>query len=121
MKQIYKYIAILFVGMIAFSACTDENEFQDVGVVEEGHEVTLTLSLQPETNKQIVNSRATADENKLYDLHFYVFNSSGKLTGYEKLVSETGEIASPGLPNAIPVTIRTKTGTSYIYAVAKYQ
>ena len=118
MKQIYKYIAILFVGMIAFSACTDENEFQDVGVVEEGHEVTLTLSLQPETNKQIVNSRATADENKLYDLHFYVFNSSGKLTGYEKLVSETGEIASPGLPNAIPVTIRTKTGTSYIYAVA---
>ena len=117
MKQIYKYITILFFGMLALCACTDESELQGL-VVEKGEDVTLTLNFRPETNKQIVNSRATADENKLYDLHFYVFNASGKLTGYEKLVSEDGNIASPGLPNGISVSIRTKTGTSYIYALA---
>lgn len=115
MKQIYKYITILFFGMLALCACTDESELQGL-VVEKGEDVTLTLNFRPETNKQIVNSRATADENKLYDLHFYVFNaSSGELTGYEKIASiEAGTIISP----TANVEIRTKTGRSYIYAVA---
>lgn len=113
MKQIYKYIAMFFVGMVALSACTEEVVFQDM---EEGNEVTLNLSVKPEIRKEIVNSRATADENKLYDLHFYVFNAnSGELTGYEKIASvEAGEIISP----TANIEIRTKTGSSYIYAVA---
>ena len=112
MKKLYKYI-VLFIGIVAFCACTDENDF--LNVVEEGNDVTLKLSVQTQANKNIVVSRATAEENKLYDLHFYVFNKDGKLTGYEKLVSETGEIPSPGPED---IKIRTKTGTSYIYAVA---
>ena len=117
MKKLYKYI-LLVIGMVAFCACTDEIDFQGVDVG--GNDVTLKLSVSPEVRKDIVNSRATNEENKLYDLHFYVFNAQGKLTGYEKLVSESGDITSPTLPNgeAIPITIRTKTGTSYIYAVA---
>lgn len=117
MKKLYKYI-LLVIGMVAFYACTDEIDFQGVDVG--GNDVTLKLSVSPEVRKDIVNSRATNEENKLYDLHFYVFNAQGKLTGYEKLVSESGDITSPTLPNggAIPITIRTKTGTSYIYAVA---
>lgn len=110
MKKLYKYI-VLFIGIVAFCACTDENDF--LNVVEEGNDVTLKLSVQTQANKNIVVSRATAEENKLYDLHFYVFNKDGKLTGYEKL--ETGEIPSPGPQD---IKIRTKTGTSYIYAVA---
>ena len=114
MKQLYKYIAIFFVGLVAFSSCADENEFPNTGT--KGDDVSLQLSFQPQTNKEVINSRATAaDENKLYDLHFYVFNAQGQLTGYEKLVSETGEITTPGPVN---VNIRTKTGESYVYAVA---
>lgn len=112
MKQLYKYI-MLIIGMIAFCACTDDNEFPNTGT--KGDDVSLQLSFQSQTNKEVINSRATTDENKLYDLHFYVFNAEGELTGYENLVSETGDIATPG---PINVNIRTKTGESYIYAVA---
>ena len=113
MKKLYKYIAILFVGMLALCACNDETDFP--GVEAEGDYVTLNLDLKPEISKEIVNSRATAEENMLYDLHIYVFNANGDLTGYEKLESETGAITSPG---PVDVTVRAKTGTSYIYAVA---
>lgn len=113
MKKLYKYIAILFVGMLALCACNDETDFP--GVEAEGDYVTLNLSLKPEISKEIVNSRATTEENMLYDLHIYVFNANGDLTGYEKLESGTGAIASPG---PVPVTVRAKTGTSYIYALA---
>ena len=112
MKKLYKYI-VLSIGIVAFLACTDETEFPNV--IEEGNDVTLCLNVKPEIRKEIVNSRATPEENKLYDLHFYVFNAQGKLTGYEQLVSSSGTIASPGPEN---VYIRTKTGQSYIYAVA---
>lgn len=112
MKKLYKYI-VLFIGIVAFCACTDENDF--LNVVEEGNDVTLKLSVQTQANKNIVVSRATAEENKLYDLHFYVFNERGDLTGYKELVSETGNILTPG-PEEVEIT--TKTGKSYIYAVA---
>lgn len=112
MKKLYKYIALV-IGMVAFCACTDEIDFQGVDVG--GNDVTLKLSVSPEVRKDIVNSRATNEENKLYDLHIYVFNSSGKLTGYEKWVDNNGAIESPG---PVTVNVRTKTGESYIYAVA---
>lgn len=112
MKKLYKYI-VLVIGILAFSACADEELVGSFG--ETGSDVTLSLSLKPEINKEIVNSRATAEENKLYDLHIYVFNASGDLTGYEKLEDVNGGITSPG---PVQVNIRTKTGPSYIYAVA---
>ena len=113
MKKLYKYI-VLSIGIVAFLACTDETEFPNV--VEEGNDVTLCLNVKPEIRKEIVNSRATPEENKLYDLHFYVFNeSTGELTGYEKITVDDAEaIVSP----TAKVEIRTKTGSSLIYAVA---
>ena len=113
MKKLYKYI-VLSIGIVAFLACTDETEFPNV--VEEGNDVTLCLNVKPEIRKEIVNSRATPEENKLYDLHFYVFNeSTGELTGYEKItVDDANAIVSP----TAKVEIRTKTGSSLIYAVA---
>ena len=111
MKILYAYIGFLFLALVVFCACTDESEFLNV---EEGDAVCLNLSIQAQTNNNVVIGRAEIDE-KLYDLHFYVFNAQGKLTGYEKFESNTGELASPGPQN---ITIRTKTGQSYIYTVA---
>ena len=122
MKKLYKYI-VFVIGILAFSACTDDVEFPNVEV-EEGAGVTLSLSLKPEISKEIINSRATADENKLYDLHIYVFEpirvvngveTGGKLIGYEKIVSASGDIKTPGVQD---IQIRTKTGASYIFALA---
>ena len=111
MKSLYKYISMFFVGMAVFSSCADESE---IVVVEkqESERAIVRLKVQQQADREVINSRATDDENKLYDLHFYVFNENGKLTGYEQL---GGNIVSPGPEN---VSIRTKTGKSYIYAVA---
>ena len=111
MKSLYKYISMFFVGMAVFSSCADESE---IVVVEkqESERAIVRLKVQQQADREVINSRATDDENKLYDLHFYVFNENGKLTGYEQL---GGNIESP---DPVNVSIRTKTGRSYIYAVA---
>ena len=111
MKTLYTYIGFLFLALTVFCACTDESEFLQV---EEGNDVRLIIDVRTQANKDVVVSRASTDET-LYDLHFYVFNAQGKLTGYEKLESDTGKKTSHIPEN---VTIRTKTGQSYIYAVA---
>lgn len=111
MKKLYKYI-VLVIGILAFSACADDELVSSFG--ESGNDVILSLNVQTQAKNNVTVSRAAADE-KLYDLHFYVFNRDGELTGYEKLVSESGDIPSP---RPINVKIRTKTGVSYIYAVA---
>lgn len=114
MKRLYKYIAMFFVGMAVLSSCADENE---IVVVEknEAERAVVKLGFQQQEVRKVINSRAAEADEMLYDLHFYVFNAQGKLTGYEQLVSSTGDITSPGPEN---VSIRTKTGQSYIYAVA---
>ena len=124
MKKLYKYI-VLVIGILAFSACTDETDFPSVA--EEGTDVTLSLNLKPEIRKEIVNSRATSEENKLYDLHIYVFEPTrevngqqigGKLIGYEKLDFGNDGVIHENEPKTYSVNVRTKTGTSYIYALA---
>ena len=114
MKKIYQYITILFVGIAALSSCADDNEIQ---VLEQKVEsATIKLNFQTQSNRKVVNSRATEAENKLFDLHFYVFSAEDKsLTGYAKLVSESGNLETPG-PAGVEIT--AKTGESYIYAVA---
>ena len=123
MKKLYKYI-VFVIGILAFSACADEELVGSFG--ETGSDVTLNLSLKLEINKEIVNSRATEDENKLYDLHIYVFEPTrevngqqigGKLIGYEQLDFGDGVIHE-NEPNTYPVNVRAKTGEAYIYALA---
>ena len=116
MKKLYKYI-VLVIGIVTFFSCADEELVGSFG--ETGSDVILKLSFQSQANNDIVVSRAGEGEednveNFVYDLHFYVFDDYGDLTGYEQLVSENGDI-----PLGIKeVPIRTKTGKSYIYAVA---
>ena len=109
MKTLNIYFTLLF--LLIMSACTDDLNF----LKNEGDDlVTLKLDFKFQGGKEIVVSRATAEQEKqLYDLHFYIFDANGRLTGYEKIVSEEGSIPSEG-----SVSIRTKSGTSYIYALA---
>lgn len=107
MKKLYKYIMILFVGIVALSSCVDDNDVFNVG---EGNDVVLKLNVKTQENKEVVLGRALDYENDLYDLHFYVFNGQGKLTGYKTLTNADTPTGT--------VTIPTKTGTSYVYAVA---
>ena len=114
MKKIYQYIAILFVGMAALISCADDHEIQ--AIEQKVESATIKLNFQTQSNRKVVNSRATEAENKLYDLHFYVFSAEDEsLTGYAKLVSESGNLETSG---PIGVEITAKTGESYIYAVA---
>lgn len=115
MKKLYKYI-VFVIGILAFYACTDETDFPSV--TEDGTDVTLTLNVQTQAHKDVVVSRATKEENTLYDLHFYVFNEAGDLTGYEKIIFENGNNPTTGQQDKVEVKIRTKTGKSYIYALA---
>ena len=63
-------------------------------------------------------------ENKLYDVHFYVFNTKGEdggeLIGYEQLVFDGYIPPTLQNGNTVPqsISIRAKTGEAYIYAVA---
>ena len=124
MKKLYKYI-VLVIGILAFSACADEELVGSFG--ETGSDVILNLSLKPEISKEIVNSRAETYENKLYDLHIYVFEPTrevngqqigGKLIGYEKLDFGDDGVIHENELKTYSVNVRTKTGTSYIYALA---
>ena len=65
MKTLYTYIGFLLVALTIFSGCADENnEFLNI---EEGNDVCLNISVQTQANKDVVVSRAAADE-MLYDL-----------------------------------------------------
>lgn len=108
MKKLYKYIMILFVGIVALSSCVDDNDVFNVG---EGKDVVLKLKVKTQENKNVELGRATvSEENQLLDLHFYVFNEKGDLTGYTQLTNADTPTGT--------VNILTKTGKSYIYAVA---
>lgn len=109
MRNILKYIAICLGTLMWLSSCSEENVHYII--TSEGEDVVLQLSYQEQLNKEIVVSRATDPENRLDDLHFYVFNSAGKLTGYKKLENAT-------TPGPEYVSIKTVTGSAYIYALA---
>ena len=114
MKKFYKYIAMFFVGVSVLASCTDESEIMPVEK-NEPERAVVKLGFQRQADKEVNNSRATEAENKLYDLHFYVFNKAGDLTGYTKMESADGALTSPGPAS---VTIEAMTGESYIYSVA---
>ena len=71
MKKLYKYI-VLVIGILAFSACTDDVEFPNVAV-EEGNDVTLKLNVKAHAKNNVTVGRGAAElDEMLYDLHLYV-------------------------------------------------
>ena len=114
MKNKLKYMALCLSLLIGVGACSEEEIAYSAG--EENKEVILQLNCQLQTNQEVIVSRASTAENRLNDLHFYVFNAAGELTGYKKLVAtESSPIPTPG-PET--VTVKAITGEAYIYALA---
>ena len=113
MKKLYKYM-VLVIGILVFSACADEELVGSFG--ENGNNVTLTLNVNTQGVKDVVVSRdgdADVDAEKLYDVHVYVFAEDGTLSGYANVTNNDGL-----LPFQNTIKIKTKSGPSYIYAVA---
>lgn len=113
----YNILAILFASSIMI-ACSEEVLIEDgFESVEENIPVALTLSVQDVTPK-IVETRATEEEEKLLnDLQVFVFDEKGKLKGYT-MVSGSSNLAQNGAVGT--VSVKTRTGQSYIYAVANH-
>lgn len=85
MKTLYKYMASSFIAMAMFSACADDFENQEILNNNQNNDfVTLSLNFQSQNDKlvEVSRSAATTEEKRLYDLHFYVFDVNGNLTGY---------------------------------------
>ncbi len=121
MKTLHTYISVLCLTLIGLCACTDDTNLQDISPENpNGDFVTLNLGYELLNDKEIVVTRsaATTLEKRLYDLHFYVFNEDGELTGYEEVFPTDDNDVIEEATATEQVVIRTKSGASYIYAVA---
>ena len=76
MKNKLKYMALCLSLLIGVGACSEEEIAYSAG--EENKEVILQLNCQLQTNQEVIVSRASTAENRLNDLHFYVFNAAGR-------------------------------------------
>ena len=121
MKTLYNYMAFLFIAMAMFSACADDMEYPEIPNENPNNEyVTLSLNFQSQNDKvvEVGRSAATTPEKKLYDLHFYVFDTNGNLTGYKKVLPTGDDDVIEEAGKAEKISIRAKSGESYIYGVA---
>lgn len=108
---IYLMTAILFL----FCGCSEEIFMPNV---HEGEAVMLSLSYSDVSPKEISVTRATeAEERHLDNLYIYIFDANGRLKGFKALESGLDPNTSDS-HQAIISGIKTKVGTSYIYAVA---
>lgn len=113
MKKI-NTILLFIITSIMMTACSDDI-FNSLNVPE-GKPVTLSLSYKELAPKVIEITRAADDKEKhLQNLQIFVFSaSSGKLKGYKFLDENDPELTQ----EKGTVTIKTTSGSSYIYAVA---
>lgn len=126
MKTIYRNIALLFIAAISFSSCAEETLEYSSSQTEKGFPVELTLSYQTAMPKEIV-SRATTDvEKKLKELQIFVFSadedgddSNNVLKGYKRITdADLVDDTSNSTNKTGSFTIKTTTGSSYIYGIA---
>lgn len=87
-----------------------------------GDNVTLSLSYSDVSPKEItVNTRATdAEERHLDNLYIYIFDANGKLKGFKGIEGEDNlnQNTSSSTKADVKEGIKTRSGESYIYAVA---
>lgn len=118
MKKVMK-LAYLLMGIALLLSSCSEDLF--TGGSESNKDVTISLAYSDVSPRDIVvNSRATeAEERHLDNLYIYIFDGNGNLKGYkgiegaDKLNQETSSSNKQKIWD-----IKTKSGESYIYAVA---
>lgn len=120
MKKVMK-LAYLLMGVALLLSSCSEDIFP--GGSESNEDVTISLAYSDVSPRDIVvNSRATdAEERHLDNLYIYIFDGNGNLKGYKGIESADKLNQSTSSSNKQVITnIKTRSGESYIYAVANY-
>lgn len=118
MKKVMK-LAYLLMGVALLLSSCSEDIFP--GGSESNEDVTISLAYSDVSPRDIVvNSRATeAEERHLDNLYIYIFDGNGNLKGYKGI--EGADNLNQYTNNATKAEIsgiKTRSGESYIYAVA---
>ena len=112
-------LAYLLMGVALLLSSCSEDIFP--GGSESNEDVTISLAYSDVSPRDIVvNSRATeAEERHLDNLYIYIFDGNGNLKGYKGIEGESNLIQNTSNTTKAQITgIKTKSGESYIYAVA---
>lgn len=118
MKKVMK-LAYLLMGVALLLSSCSEDIFP--GGSESNEDVTISLAYSDVSPRDIVvNSRATeAEERHLDNLYIYIFDGNGNLKGYKGIEGEDNLNQETSSSNKAEITgIKTRSGESYIYAVA---
>lgn len=118
MKKVMK-LAYLLMGVALLLSSCSEDIFP--GGSESNENVTISLAYSDVSPRDIVvNSRATdADERRLNDLYIYIFDGNGNLKGYKGIEGADYLNQKTSSSTKQEITgIKTRSGESYIYAVA---
>ena len=112
-------LAYLLMGVALLLSSCSEDIFP--GGSESNEDVTISLAYSDVSPRDIVvNSRATdAEERHLDNLYIYIFDGNGNLKGYKGIegADKLNQETSSTTPQEIQ-GIKTRSGESYIYAVA---
>lgn len=118
MKKVMK-LAYLLMGVALLLSSCSEDIFP--GGSESNEDVTISLAYSDVSPRDIVvNSRATPEEERhLNNLYIYIFDGNGNLKGYKGIEGEDNLNQETSSTNQAKITgIKTRSGESYIYAVA---
>ncbi len=112
-------LAYLLMGVALLLSSCSEDIFP--GGSESNEDVTISLAYSDVSPRDIVvNSRATdAEERHLDNLYIYIFDGNGNLKGYKGITSSLDQNTNNN-QKATVSGIKTRSGESYIYAVANY-
>lgn len=117
-KKVMK-LAYLLMGIALLLSSCSEDLF--TGGSESNKDVTISLAYSDVSPRDIVvNSRATPQEERHLDnLYIYIFDGNGNLKGYKGIEGEDNLNQNTSSSEKQVITdIKTRSGDSYIYAVA---
>lgn len=111
-------LAYLLMGVALLLSSCSEDIFP--GGSESNEDVTISLAYSDVSPRDIVvNSRATPEEERhLNNLYIYIFDGNGNLKGYKGIEGEEYLNQNTSSTKAEITGIKTRSGESYIYAVA---
>lgn len=110
-------LAYLLMGVALLLSSCSEDIFP--GGSESNEDVTISLAYSDVSPRDIVvNSRATPEEERrLNNLYIYIFDGNGNLKGYKGITTGLDQDTNKD-KKATVSNIKTRSGESYIYAVA---
>lgn len=118
-KKVMK-LAYLLMGIALLLSSCSEDLF--TGGSDSNEDVTISLAYSDVSPRDIVvNSRATPEEEShLNNLYIYIFDGNGNLKGYKGIEGEENltQNTSSSTNKGVITGIKTRSGDSYIYAVA---